>query len=215
MGVQVNGHADVFLQLLHQRVSVIGQQQVCHVLDADGIRAHLLQLHSQLHEVLFAVHRALGVADSSFHHAAVLFDELHGSFHVPGIVQSVEDTHHVNAVLNGLLAESLYHVVSVVTIAQDVLAAEQHLQLGVGKALLQGAQALPGIFIQKAHAHVEGGAAPALQGPIPNAVQNGQDGDHVLDLHTGSSLGLVSVTQDGIHYLKGIFCHILSHILSL
>ena len=48
------------------------------------------------------------------------------------------------------------------SVAQDVLAAEQHLQLGVGQALFQGAQALPGVFVQKAHAHVEGGAAPAL-----------------------------------------------------
>ena len=162
VGVQVDGHADVLLQLLHQGVRVIGQQQVRHVLDADGVGAHLLQLHGQLDEVVLAVHGALGVADGSLHHAAVLLDELHGSFHVAGVVQSVENTHHIDAVFDGLLAEGLHHVVGIVPVAQDVLAAEQHLQLGVGQALFQGAQALPGVFVQKAHAHVEGGAAPAL-----------------------------------------------------
>ena len=158
----MDGHAHVFLQLFHQRIGVIGQQQVCHVLDADGVGAHLLQLHGQLDEVVLVVHGALGVADGSLHHTAVLLDELHGGLHIAGVVQGVEDTHHINAVFNGLLAESLYHVIRVVAVAQNVLAAQQHLQLGVGKALLQGAQALPGVFVQKAHAHVEGGAAPAL-----------------------------------------------------
>ena len=161
------------------------------------------------------MHGALGVADGSLHHTAVLLDELHGGLHVAGVVQGVEDTHHINAVFNGLLAEGLYHVIRVVAVAQNVLAAQQHLQLGVGKALLQGAQALPGVFVQKAHAHVKRGAAPALQGPVPNAVQYGQDGHHVLNLHAGSSLGLVCVAQDGIRNLKGIFCHFLSHFLSL
>ena len=60
------------------------------------------------------------------------------------------------------LHEVLHHVVGIVLVAQDVLAAEQHLQLGVGQALAQLAQALPGVFVQKAQAGVEGGAAPAL-----------------------------------------------------
>ena len=166
---------------------------------------HLLQLHSQLHEVVLVVHRALGVADSSLHHATVLFDKLHGSFHVPGIVQCVENTHHVDAVLNGLLAECLHHVVGVVAVAQDVLATEQHLQAWCWEGPSSGCAAAPrGLRSKSAYTH-QRWRRPALQGPIPNAVQNGQDRDHVLNLHAGSSLGLVCVTQDGIHYLKGIF----------
>ena len=100
-------------------------------------------------------------------------------------------------------------------VAQNVLAAQQHLQLGIGQTLLQGPQALPRIFIQKAHAHVERGAATALQGPVDDAVQQGKHGNHILNLHAGGSLRLVRVTQDGVHYLKGIFCHIVDHFLSL
>ena len=211
MGVQVDGHAHVFLELLYQGVSVIGQQQVGHVLDADGVSAHLLQLHAELDKIVLAVHRALGVADGHLGKAAVLLHKLYRCLDVPGVVQSIENTHHINAVLQRLLNKGLYHIVSVMAVAQKVLAPQQHLQLGVGQALFQGAQALPGVFVQKAHAHVKGSAAPAFQGPVANAVQKGQHLHHVLQLHAGSRLRLVGVAQNGIHYLKGIFSHNLPY----
>ena len=39
---------------LTRLIGLIGQQQVGHILDADGVRAHLLQLHGQVHEVVLA-----------------------------------------------------------------------------------------------------------------------------------------------------------------
>ena len=201
MGVQVNGHAHVLFKLLNQGVGVVGQQKVCHVLNADGVCAHLLKLHAELHKVVLAVHRALGVAYCNLGEAAVFFYELYSRLYVPGVVQRVENTHNVNAVFKGLLYEGFHHIIGVVAVSKKVLPAKEHLQLGVWQALLQGAQALPGVFVQKAHAHVKGRAAPALQGPVANAVKQGQHGYHVLQLHAGSRLRLVGVAQDGIHYL--------------
>ena len=51
-------------------------------------------------------------------------------------------------------------VVAVMAVADQVLSAQQHLQRRLGAMLLDGAQALPGIFVQKTDAGVEGGAAP-------------------------------------------------------
>ena len=55
--------------------------------------------------------------------------------------------------------ELFHHVVCVVLVAQDVLAAQQHLQLGVRQGLAQLAQALPRILVQEAQAGVKCGAA--------------------------------------------------------
>ena len=55
VSVQVDGYGNGFLQGLHQGVGVHGQQKVCHILDADGVSTHLLQLLRQLYEVGFTV----------------------------------------------------------------------------------------------------------------------------------------------------------------
>ena len=77
---------------------------------------------------------------------------LDGSLQVAGVVQRVKDTDDVDAVGNGLLDEVLDGVISVGTVAQHVLAAEQHLQLLVGQLLAQDAQTLPGVLVQEADA---------------------------------------------------------------
>ena len=94
------GHADVRLELLDERIRVVRLKQVRHILDADRIRAHLLELHGELHEVVLVVHGALGVADRSLNLAAVLLDILHRRFHVARVVQRVENTDDVDAVLD-------------------------------------------------------------------------------------------------------------------
>ena len=203
VGVQVDGHIHVLLQTLDQRVSVHGQQQVSHVLDAQGVGAHLLQLLGHLHEVILVVDGGDGVGEGSLDDTAVLLGGLDGLLQVAHVVQSVENTDDVNAVFDGLAAESVHHVVGVVLVAQNVLAAEEHLQLGVGQSGLQLAQTLPGIFVQETHAAVEGSAAPALQRVVADGVQDLAGGEHILHAHTGGGLRLVGVTQDGVGDQQG------------
>ena len=203
LGVQVDGHGHGLLQLLDQLVSVHGQQQVGHVLNADDVSAHLLQLLGHLDEVLLGVDGGDGVGQGAFHHAAILLGGLDGLLQIAHVVQSVENSDDVNAVLDGLAAESVHHVVGVVLVAQNVLAAEEHLQLGVGQSSLQLAQTLPGIFVQETHAGVKGGAAPALQRVVADGVQDLAGGEHVLHAHTGGGLRLVGVTQDGVGDQQG------------
>ena len=52
---------------------------------------------------------------------------------------------------------------SLIHISEQVLAAQQHLQLGVLDVCANGAQALPWVLVQVAQAAVERGAAPDLE----------------------------------------------------
>ena len=55
-----------------------------------------------------------------------------------------------DAVADRALDELFHHVVRIVLVAQNVLAAQQHLQLGIRQGLAQLAQALPRILVQEA-----------------------------------------------------------------
>ena len=153
-----------------------------------------------------------GVAHGHLRSAAVLLGGLHGGFHVADIVQRVEAADDVDAVFDALFDEELHHIVSIVLVAQQVLATQQHLQLGVGQTLAQDAQALPRVFVQEAQAAVEGRATPALQRVVADLVQLGKHGLHLGGGHTRGGLTLVAVAQNGIgnSNLRHI-CHLSNH----
>ena len=72
---------------------------------------------------------------------------VHRHFDVPQVVEGVEDADDVNAVFHALAHESPDDVIGIVLVSQQVLAAQQHLQLGVLYHFADLAQALPGIFM--------------------------------------------------------------------
>ena len=151
-----------FLDALHQVVGRLRLQQAGHVLDADGIAAHFAQLLRHLDEGFDSVQRAGRVADGAL---GVLAGAVHGrdtGAQIADVVERVEDAEDVHAVLGGLVHEALHHAVFVVPVAQQVLPAQQHLQARVRHQLAEGAQTLPGIFVEEADAGVEGGPAPAF-----------------------------------------------------
>ena len=112
-----------------------------------------------------------------------------GPFEIADIVQRVEDAEDVDAIRRRPFDELFQHVIGIVPIADEVLAAEQHLQLGVGHRGTQGAQPFPGIFFEKAQARIEGGAAPDLQRPIADGVQLLGDRATYLPSACGSPAG--------------------------
>ena len=207
VAVDVNRDADGLLQLLDQIIAGIGSEQTCHILDADGVCAHFLQSLGVGCKVLVVMHGAQGIADAALHMSAFLVGRLDGSLQVAGVVQSVKDADDVDAVGNRLLYKVLHSVICVGTVAQHILAAEQHLQLLVRQFLAQDAQTLPRILVQEADAAVERSAAPALHGEVVDLVHFGQDGAHLVHGHTGSQQRLVRITQDDLGHLDRLFCH--------
>ena len=206
MGVQVHERflLQRLLQLLNQAVGLIREQQVRHVLHADVLRAHLLELHGEVYEVILGVHGRDGVAHGHLADAVVPVGGVNGLLEVSGIVQRVENADDVDAVFDGQADELVHHVVGIVLVAQNVLAAEQHLQLRLGHGLAQLAQAHPRVFIQEAQAAVKRRAAPAFQRIKTGVIQYFAGGQHVLSAHTGCGLGLMGVAKNGIsnHYLS-------------
>ena len=215
MAVDVHGNLDGLFQLGDQLIAGVGLEQAGHILDADGVSAHLLESLGIVGEVLVVMYRAQGVADAGLNMGTLLVGCLDGSLQVAGVVQRVKDTDDVDAVGNGLLDEVLDGVISVGTVAQHVLAAEQHLQLLMGQFLAQDAQTLPGILVQEADAGVERSAAPALNGEIRDLVHFGQDGAHLVHGHTGGQQRLMGVTQDDLSNLNGFLSQCDSPGLSI
>ena len=185
----------------------MGPHDTGHILDADGGSAHFLQFLHHFHVLLLGVDGRGGVGQGAGGDGAGLYGGFHGDLQVVRIVEGVEDTDDVNAVLHGLLHEKLDKVIGVVGVTQNILTAQQHLQLGVGHGGTDFAQTLPGIFVQVAQADVKGSAAPALQRVVANLVQHFAGRQHLIGTHPGRGLRLVAVAQDGIRNLN--LCHCL------
>ena len=126
---------------------------------------------------------------------AGLFDGLHSVLKVAGVVQCVEDTENVHAVLGGLVDEAVNNFIVVVAVTQQVLATKQHLETGVRQQFAESAQALPRILVEEANAGVEGCSAPALCRPVAGCVDVGASVDHVFHCHSGSHQALMGVAK--------------------
>jgi hypothetical protein len=198
MGVDEHRQRLLGLQCLDQFAGGVRGQQAGHVLDRHRVATHGFHLLGLRHERVDGVHRAGGVGDGALGVLAGGFHRFDGHAQVTHVVHGVEDAEHVDAVDRGLGDEGFDHVVAVVAVAQQVLAAQEHLQAGVGQRGAQLAQALPRVFFQEAHAGVEGRAAPDFQRPVADFVELVADRQHVFGAHAGGQQRLVSVAQDGV-----------------
>jgi hypothetical protein len=193
-----------FLDALHDVVGRLGLEQRRHVLDAQRVAAHVDQPAGHVDEALHGVQRAHGVADGALGVLAVAPHRLHRMADVAQVVEGVEDAEDVHPVLGGLVDEAIDHRVFVVPVAEQVLPAQQHLQARVGQQAAEGAQALPGVFVEKADAGVEGGAAPAFHRPVAGLVDVLAGGQHVLQRHAGGQQALVGIPQGQLGDLDGL-----------
>ena len=194
------GHiADSVLDALYKALGLKGAHRSRHILKADRIEAHSLELLYHLNVLFNGVNGALGVAYAAGGYGAVravLLRGLKGGFDIAEVVQRVEDADDVDAVLYRELNELLDHVVVIVLVAQKVLAAQEHLEPRVRHSLADLAESLPRILAEIAEAGIEGGAAPALNGVVPGLVHGRQDLLEVLELHSCGHKRLVCVSQD-------------------
>ena len=147
--------------------------------------------------------RAGGVTQSPLGVRPVAAHRPQGGLHIARVVHGVEHAEHVHAVFDGALSEALHHVIGVVAVTKQVLAAQQHLQRGLRHGLFQLAQANPRVFAEKADAGVKGGAAPALEGAVAHVVELRGDGEHIVKAQAGGEQGLVGVAQDDIGNSNG------------
>ncbi len=142
--------------------------------------------------------RAGGVGERALGMCPVAAYRLQGRFHIARVVHGVEDAEDVHAVFDGALDKAGDHVIGVVAVAEQVLAAQQHLQRGFGHGFFEFAQAQPRVFAEKADAGVKGGAAPAFEGAVAHVVELSGNRQHIVKAQAGGEQGLVGVAQDDI-----------------
>ena len=207
MGVQVDRQVKLCLQAADKAFGSVGTQQARHILNADGICAHLCQLLTELYKVLVLMVGADGIYNTTLNMCACFLSGTHCTFQVACIVKSIENTDDGYAVINRTVYKFAYNVIGIMVIAQNVLTAQQHLNRGFAQMLFERAQTLPGILVKEAQAGVKGGAAPSLQSIVAGVIQLFQCRQHVADAHSGGSKGLVAVTQDGFNYFYGFLLH--------
>ncbi len=204
MRVEVHGHLERFLQLGHKSIDAGGIHQTGHILDRYHLGADFLHLHSLVYEILVGEDLLLGciilgvycVADSRVGDTAQLVDHHDRVMDVVDVVEGVEDTHHVQTVLDGLLVEALEHAVGIRHIAEKVTAAreggEQRDALHCLRAL---AEAVPGTLAQITHHGIGHSTAPDFHDIEFSITVEGEKTVHVLLLHTRCEKRLLSVAK--------------------
>lgn len=148
--MQMDGHPDRLLQTLDQQVGVHRSQQSGHVLDADRVGPEVLQPFAHLDESFQPMDGTHGVGDGRLDMFPAGFDLLDRPFEIADVVEGVEDTEDVDAVGGRALDEPVQHVVRIMPVSDDVLPAEEHLQLGVRHRGAQRPQPFPGILLEEA-----------------------------------------------------------------
>ena len=148
--------------------------------------AHGLQLLSKLDILFKGMNRADGIADGSLRMAAGLDALINGSCHVLRVIQRIEDTDDVNAVLYGLAYECTYGVIRVVTVAEDVLSSQQHLQLRILYLGTDKAKTVPRIFIEIPQAGIECRSSPYFHGIVAGLIHGFEN---IFKIRSGHACG--------------------------
>ena len=70
------------------------------------------------------MYRTGGIADGALRMFAGFFDGFHRGFNVTQIVQCIEYTEYINAVIRRFLHKGFHHVIGVMAITEQVLSAQ-------------------------------------------------------------------------------------------
>ena len=206
MRVHIDRDFDFFFELCDQVEAFLGTHDAGHVLDTQALAAHFLDLLAEADIHLQIVDRRQGVANGPLCMAARLEALVHRGLDVAQVVERVENADDIHAVLNGCAHKTAHHVIRIVAVPQQVLAAKQHLQLGVFHVLPDCAQALPRVFPEITQAGVKGRTSPALDRMITGLVDGVQDAGEILNRQAGRHQRLVGVAQDGFRNMNFHSC---------
>ena len=116
---------------------------------------------------------------------------------VAQVIERIEDADDVHAVFHALAHEAAHRIIRIMMVAEQILPAQQHLQLGMLHMRFDLAQALPRVFVQIAQAAVEGRAAPAFDRMIAGLVHLVEDSLEIVKRHTGCDQRLLRIAQYG------------------
>ena len=197
VGVKMHGNRNAVLDGLNKLICLVGLKKTRHILNANGICAHFLKLLCISCEAVVGMEGRCGIGDRRLNVTLFLDSRFNCGLKVSCIVKRIKDTNNINAVCNGLLNEVLNYVVSIVTVAENVLSTEEHLELCIFNVILDSSESCPGILVKETKAGIECSAAPCLKRMISNLIHINKDRNHFLGCHTGCRKGLMCVSKDG------------------
>ena len=128
MGVEVYRHLKRFLQLRHKGVDAGGVHKSCHILHCHHLRTEFLHLKCLVDKVfvgedLLVLRCALRVdcvAYCCVGYTSKLVDHRDGPLDVVDVVEGIEDSHHVQSILDGFLVEAFQYAVGIWHVAEEV-----------------------------------------------------------------------------------------------
>ena len=214
--VRVQLERQVYLRLdsLDKLLCGKGGKQTRHILYADGGCAHVGNSRRVFCKRLTGVHGAGSVRDSDLNMSALALCSVDSGLEVAGVVQRIKNTDNVDAVSDRLLYEICDNVVGVMTVAEDVLTAEKHLELGILDRITDNAESLPRVLAEKAQACIEGCTAPCLESMVADLVHSAEHGKHILGSHSCSNKRLMRIAQTGLADLDlFVLCHEIDSFL--
>ena len=206
VGVEMDGDADLPFKGGDQLFGGVGLEQAGHILDAQDVRPPLFQLLGHIDIILqgvlvpFRVQNVAGVADGGLADLVLLEDLVHGHFHAGDPVEGVEDAENVNAGAGRLPDEFPDEVVWVVGVAHGVGPPEEHLEGNIGDLFSQLLESVPGGLVEEPIGHIEGSAAPQLQGEavVEDLGGTRRGVDEIAGTHPGGEERLVGVAHGGV-----------------
>ena len=194
-----------FFHSLNKLVRVVRREQSRHILYTYRIGAAVLVFLRKLYEVFVVMNRAYRVGYRRLNVSALFLGRVYRGLEVAHVVERVEYPYYVYTVGYRFLHEVLYHVVGVMSVAENVLASKEHLQLCVRSGLSYLSQPVPGILVQESQAGVERRPAPDLERMIADFIHQRQRRKHLLGRHSGRDQRLMSVSAYG--FCNSNFCH--------
>ena len=214
MRVQNDGDFDLVFDCADKLVCLERSHRACHILHTDGCNAHFFELFCKLCKRFESVDGALRIADCAGNSCAALDCRFGCGFEIAHVVERVENTNDVDAVVNGFFNEHLDDFVGIMLVAEKVLTSEQHLKFRVGHSLTQITQTLPRIFVEIPQTHVENRTAPALDRVITGFVHCGKDVGKFRIRQARSNQRLVCVAEHRFCKKNFLLSKFFSHLIA-
>src|SRR5579862_7485056 len=187
--------AAFLLDAAHEVIRGLRLEQAGHILDADGIDAHLPQALRHLDEGRDSVEGADRIANRALGMLAGFPHCGDAGLEIAQVIECVEDPEDIHAVGGSLLDETLDDPIFVMPIAEQILPAQQHLQARLRHQLAKGAQPLPRILVEEADAGIEGRAAPAFDRPVAGVIEVLAHRDHIFERHPRREETLMRIAE--------------------
>ena len=145
--MQMDRHVNSSTQSIHKLLGAIRREQAGHILDADGVRTELGKLTGIVDIGIKGMDRAGRVRNGRLKMRTAGFYGTGAIAHVIDIVQSVEDTEDIDAVLVRTGNEAVDNIGGIMAIANEVLTAHEHRERSLGRSGFYLTKTVPRVLI--------------------------------------------------------------------